>query len=128
MWCFITCDHGVDRSEKVNVMLLQSCPAWSRWGAWEPCSVTCETGIQTRTRTCSGGSIGEQGCEEGGNEDRATCTLEVCVIYFRLNAVFLVCLHSSGNKMWIMRSDIKFLSGCFQSHIFCTYTYDTDIQ
>lgn len=43
---------------------------WSRWG---PCSVTCETGMRTRTRTCTAPLFGGQPCKVHLSENES-CT------------------------------------------------------
>nr|CAB3250296.1 A disintegrin and metalloproteinase with thrombospondin motifs gon-1 [Phallusia mammillata] len=48
---------------------------WSSWRDWGSCSVTCGSGSQTRTRTCSAGS--GPSCP-GSSSDRKTCTRSAC--------------------------------------------------
>jgi len=40
---------------------------WSTWSRFGDCSVTCNGGVKTRTRTCENGSVGEKGCEGSTN-------------------------------------------------------------
>ena len=47
--------------------------SWSSWGAWSPCSRTCNQGERTRIRTCIGGTT----CQ-GSNIDRERCNTNPC--------------------------------------------------
>lgn len=48
---------------------------WSMWGPWSECSVTCDTGVVTRTRTCDSPRplFGGRECE-GSAIDTRDCT------------------------------------------------------
>lgn len=48
---------------------------WSMWGPWSECSVTCDTGVVTRTRTCDSPRplFGGRECE-GSATDTRDCT------------------------------------------------------
>jgi len=47
-------------------------PYWGSWNEWNQCSVTCGSGLQTRTRECIG-----TGCA-GDSSETQQCTLEPC--------------------------------------------------
>ncbi|XP_060786809.1 properdin-like [Neoarius graeffei] len=99
--CSVTCTEGVRQRQrscyglgkcsdpyhlgKIQTESCESvkhCPengAWSEWGAWEPCSVTCERGFRTRTRTCSNPPPKYGGVCEGHSLEAETCDTEtVC--------------------------------------------------
>ncbi|XP_053390929.1 ectin-like [Mercenaria mercenaria] len=41
--------------------------AWSEWSAWSDCDVTCESGTQTRARTCTNPAPAHGGLDCAGN-------------------------------------------------------------
>ncbi|XP_062855028.1 properdin isoform X2 [Trichomycterus rosablanca] len=73
--CTVTCSDGVRQrrracygigicpdSEKLGSIQTEPCAdqsccpengGWSNWGAWAPCSVTCEKGVMSRNRFCT---------------------------------------------------------------------------
>ncbi|XP_007537418.1 properdin [Erinaceus europaeus] len=61
------------------------CPVmggWSNWGPWEPCSVTCAKGTQTRRRLCNHPSPKCGGhCLGEAQESQACDTQQVCPIH-----------------------------------------------
>ncbi|CAB1329742.1 unnamed protein product [Coregonus sp. 'balchen'] len=48
---------------------------WSKWGQWQPCSVTCDKGVRNRVRTCT-----EPQPRCGGSCDGPSEELEPCVV------------------------------------------------
>ncbi|XP_063430248.1 uncharacterized protein LOC134712536 [Mytilus trossulus] len=61
-----------------------TCPIdgiWSDWSIWGACSVTCESGVEMRNRTCNNPApqYGGQDCQ-GSDSDSQTCTLSMCPI------------------------------------------------
>merc|ERR1712038_437006 len=48
---------------------------WSSWGSWSSCTTTCGGGVQTRSRTCQGGS----GCS-GNNSQSRSCNSLPCPV------------------------------------------------
>ena len=65
---------------KTNQMLIKVYlfyAAWQSWGKWSSCSVTCGTGVFTRTRKCLNGNVGDPGCIESATETSA-CNLPTC--------------------------------------------------
>lgn len=52
---------------------------WTSWSSWTPCSVTCGTGIETRTRNCSNPTPenGGQACSGQGIDTRQ-CNNTAC--------------------------------------------------
>lgn len=52
---------------------------WAEWSAWSPCSVTCENGTESRTRTCSNPFPANGGLDcVGASTDTKACSLEAC--------------------------------------------------
>ncbi|XP_076472749.1 uncharacterized protein LOC143302101 isoform X14 [Babylonia areolata] len=54
---------------------------WGSWGPYEPCSVTCGTGIKTRYRWCNNPApgIGGSPCA-GSSTERSECTVGSCPV------------------------------------------------
>ncbi|XP_019614624.1 PREDICTED: coadhesin-like [Branchiostoma belcheri] len=51
---------------------------WSDWGPWSGCSVTCESGTQTRDRTCTNPAPANGGADcDGLAEETQACDTEV---------------------------------------------------
>ena len=46
---------------------------WSQWSGWSDCTMTCNGGTQTRSRTCMGGT----GCN-GTNIETRNCNTQSC--------------------------------------------------
>ncbi|XP_060593449.1 neurogenic locus notch homolog protein 3-like [Ruditapes philippinarum] len=55
---------------------------WTPWSAWSSCDVTCEKGLQTRTRSCTNPApqYGGQMCL-GNSTDNKVCELDLCPIH-----------------------------------------------
>ena len=73
--------------------------SWSSWGAWSPCSRTCNQGERTRIRTCIGGTT----CQ-GSNIDRERCNTNPCPsesvviethIHYQLTAIITYLSHTA---------------------------------
>ncbi|XP_076448550.1 coadhesin-like [Babylonia areolata] len=63
---------------------LPSCPVdgqWSSWGPWSTCSVTCDTGSRSRSRTCDNppAQFGGRPCS-GAASDVTNCSLPSCPV------------------------------------------------
>ncbi|XP_055461492.1 SCO-spondin [Psammomys obesus] len=61
---------------------VQACPvagAWAEWGPWEPCSVSCGGGHQSRQRSCVDPppKNGGDPCP-GPSHERVPCSLQLC--------------------------------------------------
>jgi len=51
---------------------------WTSWSPWGTCNRSCGDGEQTRTRSCSGGVVGQGSCTGNGWKDVQNCNLEEC--------------------------------------------------
>lgn len=52
---------------------------WGRWAEWGTCSVTCDSGTHTRTRTCDDPQPKHGGAQcEGDATDIKSCTMKSC--------------------------------------------------
>ena len=51
---------------------------WSEWSHWGECSATCNSGIQSRVRTCDSPDKGPHMCI-GNDVDIAACNNNTCV-------------------------------------------------
>ena len=58
----------------------QNCPGtWSDWSPYGACSVTCDNGVRTRTRTCIGGEVGQPNCQFGSASEEIPCSnIRIC--------------------------------------------------
>ena len=52
---------------------------WSSWGSWSSCSVTCGSGVNTRSRACDKVDPNDEDCE-GENTQQSGCTLDPCPV------------------------------------------------
>nr|XP_039269684.1 SCO-spondin-like isoform X2 [Styela clava] len=50
--------------------------SWGDWSDWSICSASCGIGLSLRIRKCEGGSIGDEGCKEGGQESQMCNDME----------------------------------------------------
>ncbi|KAH3733363.1 hypothetical protein DPMN_039789 [Dreissena polymorpha] len=55
---------------------------WAEWSAWSTCSVTCDNGTNTRTRTCSNPSPSNGGLNcNGSSIGSKVCTMQLCPVH-----------------------------------------------
>ncbi|XP_052240654.1 coadhesin-like [Dreissena polymorpha] len=55
---------------------------WAEWSSWSTCSVTCDNGTNTRTRTCSNPSPSNGGLNCNGSAiDSKVCTMQLCPVH-----------------------------------------------
>ncbi|KAK3102978.1 hypothetical protein FSP39_015470 [Pinctada imbricata] len=64
----------------------RECPlhgGWSLWGSWSECSVTCDTGVVTRRRTCDSPRplFGGRDCEGSDTDTRGCFTNKKCPVH-----------------------------------------------
>lgn len=68
-------------NEEVEECNTQHCPIdgkWSSWSEWSACSVTCGSGIHSRTRTCTPPQYGGKDCE-GSSTEVNVCLKSDCI-------------------------------------------------
>ncbi|KAK2175546.1 hypothetical protein NP493_723g02011 [Ridgeia piscesae] len=92
------CD-GIATQEMPCIMPICSIDGeFSPWSAWGRCTVSCEGGIQTRSRKCSGGRFGGSDCE-GPSEEFQNCNGQPCPVngYFKQWSDWSECSASCGS-------------------------------
>ncbi|XP_078342697.1 uncharacterized protein LOC144628471 isoform X5 [Oculina patagonica] len=77
----VDCQGNSSQSQSCNT---NECPVdggWSNWGAWGSCTLTCGSGTQTRTRTCTNPppTIGGADCQ-GGSSQSQSCNTNGCPV------------------------------------------------
>ncbi|XP_053404440.1 SCO-spondin-like [Mercenaria mercenaria] len=101
--CSVTCDIGIQRRHRNcsnpfpgrfgdhcfgeamddKLCMPGSCAngGWSSWATWSVCSVTCDVGFKSRSRTCTNPRPSSQGkaCE-GNSLDVTPCKEDICQI------------------------------------------------
>ena len=65
--------------------------AWSSWTEWSSCSVSCDGGTRTRTRTCTEPAPSSTGQDCSGlSKDFSDCMLEMCTQgQFRFYTIYI---------------------------------------
>ena len=48
--------------EIVLLFIWQTCPNFSTWSSYQPCSKSCDGGFKVRNRVCLNGVLGDEGC------------------------------------------------------------------
>ena len=66
---------GPDNTEIEACPDIPACPSWTVWSEWGDCSVDCDGGIRSRTRTCDSGN--EQDCAGSPTNDEQ-CNQQPC--------------------------------------------------
>ncbi|KAJ8315426.1 hypothetical protein KUTeg_007576 [Tegillarca granosa] len=76
------CPGSGSSSQSCNT---HNCPidgAWTSWGSWGSCTVTCGGGTQERSRSCTNPSPQYGGADCPGNTtDRTDCNTQICINY-----------------------------------------------
>ncbi|XP_070582937.1 LOW QUALITY PROTEIN: SCO-spondin-like [Erythrolamprus reginae] len=81
------CDGETVQEEECDT---PPCPVegiWTPWSAWSPCSAPCDSGIQTRNRTCSKPFYGGAGCS-GPLIQTRDCNTQPCQAQCPPNMVY----------------------------------------
>jgi len=60
-----------------NLILLLVDGVWSDWSDWSECSLTCDGGVQTRSRNCTPPQYNGKQCE-GESKENQTCNHKRC--------------------------------------------------
>ena len=58
----------------IHALFVMILPAWSNWGPWTPCSLTCGEGLQERSRACDS----PNDCPGPGREVRSCTSGNAC--------------------------------------------------
>ncbi|XP_046560773.1 adhesion G protein-coupled receptor B3-like isoform X2 [Haliotis rubra] len=69
-------------SQQTRQCSTQECPVdgvWREWNEWSACSRRCDTGTQTRNRTCDGPYFGGSDCV-GPTSDLRNCNTHTCAV------------------------------------------------
>ncbi|XP_067679122.1 A disintegrin and metalloproteinase with thrombospondin motifs adt-1-like isoform X3 [Haliotis asinina] len=84
-----TCQEGLNGgrkctgpSEDFQTCNTHACPVdgvWREWNEWSACSRRCDTGTQTRNRTCDGPYFGGSDCV-GPTSDLRNCNTHTCAV------------------------------------------------
>ena len=73
--------HKVSPVLEANLILIKALShvetEWSSWGSWSSCSVTCGSGVNTRSRACNKADPDDADCD-GESTQKSDCTLDPC--------------------------------------------------
>jgi len=72
----------------------ETCPLWSGWSVWAPCSLSCNNGTTFRERNCLFGVPGDIGCE-GDIVENDFCETQDCPIWSDWST-WSLCTNSCG--------------------------------
>ncbi|XP_058038766.1 SCO-spondin-like [Ahaetulla prasina] len=84
----VGCDGETVQEEECDTPLCPVEGIWTPWSAWSPCSALCDSGVQTRNRTCSKPSYGAPGCS-GPLIQTQDCNTQPCRAQCPANMVYL---------------------------------------
>ena len=94
---------------------------WGKWGSWGSCSVSCDEGMKSRTRTCDDPSPKNGGDDcPGASESKTTCVLKSCnagkhsKFYLFIEIRILNCLElSTDQTLQPLEIVSYFINSCF---------------
>ncbi|XP_063157945.1 SCO-spondin-like [Candoia aspera] len=84
----VGCDGETVQEEACDTPLCPVEGIWTPWTAWSKCSVPCDSGVQTRNRTCSRPAYGGPGCT-GPLIQTRDCNTQPCRVQCPGNMVYL---------------------------------------
>ena len=85
---------------------------WAEWNDWTKCSVTCQSGLRTRSRVCYGGRAGDYGCD-GDELETKGCYQGIC------EAIVEECSQSTWNLSPGGSASFKVTNNCSFGPICC---------
>ena len=85
---------------------------WAEWNDWTKCSVTCQSGLRTRSRVCYGGRAGDYGCD-GDELETKGCYQGIC------EAIVQECSQSTWNLAPGGSASFKVTNNCSPGRTCC---------
>jgi prepilin-type N-terminal cleavage/methylation domain-containing protein len=76
-----SCSGSATESQSCNTAACAIDGGWSDWGSWGSCSVSCDGGTQTRTRTCTNPAPANGGAScSGSATESQSCNTAACAV------------------------------------------------